>query len=201
MLAVLASGAEGRARIESFVRNPPADSTLPLTSVQLLAPVPRPPKLICIGLELSRSRREARQEIPKVPTIFAKFSNVVIGPGEPIVLPKNSRKPDYEAEFMFVIGTGGRHIAAAGLAAARLRIHRLQRRQRARFSIRHFAVDDGQDLRYVRAHGAVPGERRRNSRSACARYQPAHWRRGAAAFQYARTDLQDSGAGGVSYRA
>jgi 2-keto-4-pentenoate hydratase/2-oxohepta-3-ene-1,7-dioic acid hydratase in catechol pathway len=42
--------------------------------------------------------------------IFAKFSNVVIGPGQPIVLPRNSRKPDYEAEFMFVIGTGGRHI-------------------------------------------------------------------------------------------
>jgi 2-keto-4-pentenoate hydratase/2-oxohepta-3-ene-1,7-dioic acid hydratase in catechol pathway len=112
MLAVLASGAEGRAKIENFVHNPPADSIFPLASVRLLAPIPRPPKLICIGLNYRDHAAEAHQEIPKVPTIFAKFSNVVIGPGEAIVLPKISRKPDYEAEFMFVIGTGGRHIAA-----------------------------------------------------------------------------------------
>ena len=112
MLAVLASGPDGRQRIESFVSDPPANSTLPLDSVRLLAPVPRPPKVICIGLNYRDHAAEGRQEIPQVPTIFAKFSNVVIGPGQPIVLPKNSRKPDYEAEFMFVIGTGGRHIAA-----------------------------------------------------------------------------------------
>jgi 2-keto-4-pentenoate hydratase/2-oxohepta-3-ene-1,7-dioic acid hydratase in catechol pathway len=110
MLSVLASGAEGRAKIANFVHNPPADSTFPLSSIQLLAPVPRPPKLICVGLNYRDHAAEARQEIPKIPTIFAKFSNVVIGPGQPIVLPKNSRKPDYEAEFAFVIGTGGRHI-------------------------------------------------------------------------------------------
>jgi len=112
MIAVLGSGSEGRANIERFVEHPPADCVFPLSSVQLLAPVPRPPKLICVGLNYRDHAAEARQEIPKVPTIFAKFSNTVIGPGAAIVLPKNSRKPDYEAEFAFVIGTGGRHIAA-----------------------------------------------------------------------------------------
>jgi 2-keto-4-pentenoate hydratase/2-oxohepta-3-ene-1,7-dioic acid hydratase in catechol pathway len=109
-ISVVASGAEGRAKIDNFVYNPPADATIPLSSVQLLAPVPRPPKLICVGLNYRDHAAEARQEIPKIPTIFAKFSNVVIGPGQPIVLPRNSRQPDYEAEFAFVIGTGGRHI-------------------------------------------------------------------------------------------
>lgn len=112
IIAVLASGQEGLAKIASFVSNPPAGSAFHVSSARLLAPVPRPPKLICIGLNYRDHAAEARQEIPKVPTIFAKFSNVVIGPGEAIVLPKISRKPDYEAEFMFVIGTGGRHIAA-----------------------------------------------------------------------------------------
>lgn len=51
-------------------------------------------------------------EIPSVPTIFNKFSNVVIGPGDPIVIPSISEKPDYEAEFAFIIGEGGRNIAA-----------------------------------------------------------------------------------------
>jgi 2-keto-4-pentenoate hydratase/2-oxohepta-3-ene-1,7-dioic acid hydratase in catechol pathway len=112
MIAVLGSGPEGRASVERFVDNPPAGSTFLLSSVRLLAPVPQPPKLICVGLNYRDHAAEARQEIPKVPTIFSKFSNTVIGPGEPIVLPKNSTKPDYEAEFMFVIGKSGRHIAA-----------------------------------------------------------------------------------------
>src|SRR5208337_4859602 len=84
MIAVLASGPEGRATIERFVNNPPTGSTFPLASVRLLAPVPRPPKLICIGLNYRDHAAEARQEIPKVPTIFAKFSNTVIGPGAAI---------------------------------------------------------------------------------------------------------------------
>ena len=84
-----------------------------LASVKLLAPVPRPPKFICVGLNYRDHAAESRSEIPKVPTIFSKFSNVVIGPGDPIILPKASRKPDYEAEFAFVIGRGGRNIPAA----------------------------------------------------------------------------------------
>jgi 2-keto-4-pentenoate hydratase/2-oxohepta-3-ene-1,7-dioic acid hydratase in catechol pathway len=112
MIAVLASGPGGRAQIDRFIQNPPADSIFPRSSVRLLAPVPRPPKLICVGLNYRDHAIETKLEIPKDPTIFTKFSNIVIGPGQPIVLPKNSRKPDYEAEFMFVIGSGGRHIAA-----------------------------------------------------------------------------------------
>jgi 2-keto-4-pentenoate hydratase/2-oxohepta-3-ene-1,7-dioic acid hydratase in catechol pathway len=112
VLAVCAGGPEGRARIERCVANPATGSTFALSSVRLLAPIPRPPKLICVGLNYRDHAAETRLEIPTIPVIFAKFSNVVIGPGQPIVLPRNSRKPDYEAEFMFVIGPGGRHIAA-----------------------------------------------------------------------------------------
>jgi 2-keto-4-pentenoate hydratase/2-oxohepta-3-ene-1,7-dioic acid hydratase in catechol pathway len=50
--------------------------------------------------------------VPEVPTVFAKFATSIIGPGDKIVLPKNSTKPDYEAEFAVVIGKGGRHIPA-----------------------------------------------------------------------------------------
>ena len=112
MLDVLAGGPEGRAKIENWIYQPPAQSTYPLSSVKLLAPVPRPPKLICVGLNYRDHAAETKSEIPKVPTIFNKFITSVIGPGDPIVLPKNSTQPDYEAEFAFVIGKGGRHIAA-----------------------------------------------------------------------------------------
>jgi 2-keto-4-pentenoate hydratase/2-oxohepta-3-ene-1,7-dioic acid hydratase in catechol pathway len=81
--------------------------------VKLLAPIPRPPKLICVGLNYRDHAAETGMSIPTVPTIFCKFPNVVIGPDEPIVLPKVSERPDYEAELAFVIGRGGRHIPAA----------------------------------------------------------------------------------------
>jgi 2-keto-4-pentenoate hydratase/2-oxohepta-3-ene-1,7-dioic acid hydratase in catechol pathway len=84
-----------------------------LADVKLLAPIPRPPKFICVGLNYRDHARETGMEIPTVPTIFNKFTNVVIGPGAPIVLPKVSKRPDYEAEFAFVIGTGGRRISAS----------------------------------------------------------------------------------------
>ncbi len=84
-----------------------------LADVTLLAPIPRPPKFICVGLNYRDHAAEAKMEIPQVPTIFNKFTNVVIGPGATIVLPRVSSKPDYEAELAFVIGRGGRYIPAA----------------------------------------------------------------------------------------
>ena len=112
ILAVLAGGSLARAKVDNWIYQPAADDVLPLALVHLMAPVPRPPKLICVGLNYRDHAAEANMEIPHVPTIFSKFPNVVIGPGDAIVLPKNSTRPDYEAELAFVIGKGGRHIAA-----------------------------------------------------------------------------------------
>src|SRR5258708_4493401 len=113
MLAVLRGGAPAKAKIENWIYNPPSGAAFSLDSVTLLAPIPRPPKLICVGLNYRDHALESKMEIPKVPTIFAKLPTAVIGPGQPIVLPKNSTRPDYEAEFAVVIGRGGRHIPEA----------------------------------------------------------------------------------------
>ena len=93
----------------------PQSSARPVeaASTQILAPVPRPPKFICVGLNYRDHAAEARIAIHPVPVIFSKFSSVVVGPGADVVLPRVSSKPDYEAEFAFVIGPGGRHISAA----------------------------------------------------------------------------------------
>ena len=98
--------------ILEYLEKAPADAILPLSSTKLTAPIPRPPKLICVGLNYRDHALESDMEIPKVPTIFSKFPTSIIGPGEEIVLPKTSEKPDYEAEFAFIIGEGGRHIKA-----------------------------------------------------------------------------------------
>ncbi len=88
----------------------PTDRVHPLSSVRLRAPMARPPKFICVGLNYLDHAKESNLEIPSVPTIFNKFTTCVIGPGDHIVLPKVSNSPDYEAELAVVIGRGGRHI-------------------------------------------------------------------------------------------
>lgn len=81
-----------------------------LDEVQLLAPVLKPGKILCVGLNYRDHAIESKMAIPEVPTIFLKLPNAVTGPGSDIVLPKNSSQPDYEAEFAAVIGRGGRNI-------------------------------------------------------------------------------------------
>jgi 2-keto-4-pentenoate hydratase/2-oxohepta-3-ene-1,7-dioic acid hydratase in catechol pathway len=112
LISLLAQGDEGRARVENWIYNPPPDAVSDLAAAKLLAPVPRPPKFICVGLNYRDHAIESNMELPKVPTIFNKFPNTVIAPGQPIVLPKESTRPDYEAELAFVIGRGGRRIPA-----------------------------------------------------------------------------------------
>ena len=115
LLRIIESGASGRAEVERLLSTAPP--THPLDGIKLLAPIPRPKKLICVGLNYLDHAKETHAEIPKVPTIFNKFATSVIGPGDNIVLPKVSNAPDYEAEFAFVIGIGGRHIKAEDWAS------------------------------------------------------------------------------------
>jgi 2-keto-4-pentenoate hydratase/2-oxohepta-3-ene-1,7-dioic acid hydratase in catechol pathway len=112
ILDLIEAGSEGRAKAEAYAAGAARENKYPLNSVKLLAPIPRPRKLICVGLNYRDHATETGSAIPDVPTIFNKFATAVIGPGDDIVLPKVSKSPDYEAEFAFVIGTGGRQIGA-----------------------------------------------------------------------------------------
>ena len=113
LLDVIASGAPGRAKIENLVIQPPDSARYSLASAKLLAPIPRPPKIICVGLNYRDHAAETGARLPSVPTIFNKFPTAVNAPGANIVLPRESNAIDYEVEFAFVIGRGGRRIPAA----------------------------------------------------------------------------------------
>jgi 2-keto-4-pentenoate hydratase/2-oxohepta-3-ene-1,7-dioic acid hydratase in catechol pathway len=110
VLSVIAGGADAMDRVRRWLKNPPPGETFDPASTRLAAPVPRPPKIVCIGLNYRDHAAESNLPIPETPTVFAKFQTAVTGHRHPIVLPKNSIKPDYEAEFAVVIGQGGRHI-------------------------------------------------------------------------------------------
>jgi 2-keto-4-pentenoate hydratase/2-oxohepta-3-ene-1,7-dioic acid hydratase in catechol pathway len=76
----------------------------PRSAVRLLAPIPDPDKIICIGLNYAKHAAEGGMEPPASPTIFGKYRNALAAPGATVTLPANSRKVDYEAEVAFVVG-------------------------------------------------------------------------------------------------
>ncbi len=88
----------------------PRGLLIPLETARLRAPIPRPPKITCVGLNYADHAREQGIEPPKQPIFFLKSVNTICGPGEPIVLPPNSTQVDYEAEFAVVLGKSGRRI-------------------------------------------------------------------------------------------
>lgn len=77
---------------------------------RLLSPIPKPGKVICIGLNYRDHAEESNLPIPTEPICFSKFSSAVIGPATPICLPRVAHKVDYEAELVVVIGQGGKNI-------------------------------------------------------------------------------------------
>ena len=77
------------------------------------APVPRPAKLICIGLNYRDHAAESNMPIPERPVIFSKFPTSVIAPGEPVVIPPTSQQVDYEAELAVVIGRRAKNVKAS----------------------------------------------------------------------------------------
>jgi 2-keto-4-pentenoate hydratase/2-oxohepta-3-ene-1,7-dioic acid hydratase in catechol pathway len=107
LLDLIEAGPEALAAADKLAND---SSSIPVAGVRLRAPIPKPRKLLCVGLNYRDHAEETGSEIPNVPTIFNKFATAVIGPDDQIVLPKVSKSPDYEAEFAFVIGRGGRHI-------------------------------------------------------------------------------------------
>ncbi|MFZ2097709.1 MAG: fumarylacetoacetate hydrolase family protein [Anaerolineales bacterium] len=87
-----------------------AEATLPLDTVQLLAPI-IPGKIICVGKNYAEHAKEMISEIPTTPLLFFKPPSSVIGPQQTIFLPPQSQQIDHEAELAVVIGKRGRWIA------------------------------------------------------------------------------------------
>ena len=108
---LLELGAEGLERARQACRV--GDAVTP-QSVRLLAPVPAPQKVICIGLNYADHAAESGAPIPSEPVVFNKFPSAVCAHGDPIRLPAVSSEVDYEAELVVVIGRGGRDIPRSG---------------------------------------------------------------------------------------
>ena len=110
MLTFLQQGEAALARAKEAVAK--SRSGIPLPEVRLLAPVPRPGKIIGIGLNYAVHAAEGGREKPKYPMIFTKAVSAVIANGEPIQIPFVTEMVDFEGELAVVIGKRAKEVSS-----------------------------------------------------------------------------------------
>ena len=96
-------GTDGLGRLSKWLKN---NSSLPKVAagVRMGCPILRPSKIICVGLNYTKHALESNMPLPKEPIIFFKATTAVTGPNDPLIIPRNSVKTDWEVELAVVIG-------------------------------------------------------------------------------------------------
>lgn len=110
MTDFLALGPGGLARARAALSAVDESQLIPESSVTLLAPVPRPGKILCVGHNYKGHIGIGRSELPEYPNMFCKTANTITGPNQPIRIPRVTQQVDYEAELAVIIGLPGRDI-------------------------------------------------------------------------------------------
>jgi len=104
-------GQDPHARLSAWLakQGPRAPRVPP--DARLGAPIRRPSKIVCIGLNFKDHAAESGMELPKEPVIFFKATSSLVGPNDPLVMPRNGTKVDWEVELAVVIGKEARYVA------------------------------------------------------------------------------------------
>jgi 2-keto-4-pentenoate hydratase/2-oxohepta-3-ene-1,7-dioic acid hydratase in catechol pathway len=108
--------ASGLAKLANILKEPSRLPDVP-DNARWGACVARPGKVLCIGLNYSDHAKESGMEIPAEPIVFQKGANTVVGPYDPILIPRGSEKTDWEVELGIVIGKDARYLPSAAAAA------------------------------------------------------------------------------------
>ena len=80
-------------------------------SIRLGAPLVRPSKIVCVGLNYAMHAKESGMDIPEEPILFFKASSAIVGPYDSIVIPKGSKKTDWEVELAVIIGKKASYVS------------------------------------------------------------------------------------------
>lgn len=117
MIEFLALGAHGfdaaRPIVERALRERPAGAVQALGTTKLLAPIPRPGKIIGVGLNYNDHAAEVGRPKQSIPRLFIKVSSSVVGPDASVAIPPGIEKLDFEVELAVVIGKRATRVAEA----------------------------------------------------------------------------------------
>ena len=189
MLQLLRGGDELLDLARHVIQGARPEMWLEIAGSQLLAPVPNPGKLICIGLNYRDHAAEAGLATPAEPVVFAKLSNTVNGPYSPIRMPRATEQIDYEGELGVVLGKtckGVKEADALEYVAGYLAVNDVSARD---VQHRNGQWVLGKSPDGFAPDGAGPGHGGRGRRPATAGLADADRRRGGAVLQHARNDL------------
>ncbi|MFJ7469975.1 fumarylacetoacetate hydrolase family protein [Peribacillus frigoritolerans] len=105
-------GSELRSRAEQLIEQRVNDDAIfKLSEVNILPPIAKPDKIICVGLNYFDHCKETGMEPPESPVIFSKYANAIAGHNDAIEIPINSTEVDFEAELAFIIGREAKHVS------------------------------------------------------------------------------------------
>jgi acylpyruvate hydrolase len=104
VIGVIAAGEPLRARLAAALGSAPSGARRPLGAVELRPPIPKPGKILCLGLNYAAHAREGGNEVPEHPTVFVRVTTSLVAPGAPVIRPRVSERLDYEVELVIVIG-------------------------------------------------------------------------------------------------
>jgi acylpyruvate hydrolase len=110
ILLLLSAGASALDLARETLASANAEQFIPESQVTLLAPVPHPGKILCIGHNYKGHIGIGKTELPEYPNFFCKTANTIIGHHQPIIVPRVTSQVDYEAELAVIIGKCGRDI-------------------------------------------------------------------------------------------
>ena len=103
-------GTEGIERLHLWLVNNKINCPTVRDETRLGSPMVRPSKIVCIGLNYAKHAAETGVNIPKEPVLFFKSTSALVGPNDDLILPKGSKKTDWEVELALVIGKKASYI-------------------------------------------------------------------------------------------
>ena len=106
-------GSNGIQRLQKWLEHHQGECPQISDENRLGSPICRPSKIVCVGLNYAKHAQESGMEVPSEPVLFFKASSAIIGPFDEVILPKNSRKSDWEVELAVIIGSKASYVAEA----------------------------------------------------------------------------------------
>jgi 2-keto-4-pentenoate hydratase/2-oxohepta-3-ene-1,7-dioic acid hydratase in catechol pathway len=103
-------GSQGLSRLRSWLAQNEGSMPRASASARLGPPISRPSKIVCIGLNFHDHAEESGMEVPKEPVIFFKASSSLVGPNDPLTIPKNATKVDWEVELAVVMEKRAKYV-------------------------------------------------------------------------------------------
>tara|TARA_B100001175_G_scaffold305162_1_gene301971 strand:+ start:4766 stop:5614 length:849 start_codon:yes stop_codon:yes gene_type:complete len=104
-------GADGPKKLKEWLYHHQEECPKINDNLRLGPPICRPSKIVCVGLNYAKHAQESGMEVPSEPVLFFKASSAIIGPYDEVILPKNSKKSDWEVELAIVIGAKASYVS------------------------------------------------------------------------------------------